>query len=417
MKSPVSTRESPVFRDDLAEAVAHLRSGLSDLLGALPEIGRASEVSQSLGIDRNLGWKIWRTARASNPLEAVPFLVSTEGYEKLLRAAQRRGVNRDILNSVRLGVETVSKAMSRHAGDRASLEIMAAEAAEGDGGSSGGPRSIARRRACFHGNSAVWGVQAAATYRAQFFGRSDTPGIVRTARVWGLVGLQRMRPNVKWTVGRMISIDGTSKPTIRADVKREPLDTRSVAEGLGAPVLLDFSSQPLPQFHRVVRAERGTIDFQVTGGLVGSMGNSTVMLGEFTPHAGPSVRDESNTDVAAGVQLYTPCKMLVHDVFIEKGLFPPQVPSSRLYSELGVPQWPACGEDARLPLDIEIEAIDLSNWKKWDVARCAEVPRTSEMASMVFDRLGWDASRFQLHRVRLPFPPIPTTMVMRVELG
>lgn len=415
MKRHSAGNDELVFQVDVPEAIGRLARALAVLLTGLQSVGKAAELARVLSLDRALSWKIWRIVHAATPLEAVPYLLSTEGYEKLLRAAQRRGVERDVLEAVRVSAEGVSEVMRQHAGDRASLEIIAAEVTGKSGGAMD-PRSVARRKACFLGNSAVWGVQAAVQYRAGFFGRSDTPGIVQSARVYGLIGLRRMRPLVKWTVARVATVGSSVQPTFQAKVVREPLDPRCRTEGLDAPVLLDFSSKPLPQFHQVHRHGGATIDVQVSGGQVGSTGDTTVLLGEFTPHAGPAERSETNMDVTAGVQIHTPCRAVVLDVYVEKGLFPPQIPSVHLFSELGVPPWPHCGEDAELPQELQVETTDLDEWPDWDGGRCVEVPQAPQLARSVFERLGWDGSRFQLHRVRSSFPPIPTTLLMQINL-
>ena len=50
------------------------------------------------------------------------------------------------------------------------------------------------------------------------------------------------------------------------------------------------------------------------------------------------------------------------------------------------------------------------------VLHTADVPRYSKIAGYVFDRLGWDGSRFDVYRCRVQSPVVPSTVTLQFEL-
>ena len=46
----------------------------------------------------------------------------------------------------------------------------------------------------------------------------------------------------------------------------------------------------------------------------------------------------------------------------------------------------------------------------------ADVPRYPKIAGYVFDRLGWDGSRFDVYRCRVQYPIVPSSVMLQFEL-
>jgi hypothetical protein len=51
-----------------------------------------------------------------------------------------------------------------------------------------------------------------------------------------------------------------------------------------------------------------------------------------------------------------------------------------------------------------------------EILRAPEIPRYEEMISCAFERLGWNGSEFEVYRLRIPYPLIPTGIFIRQEL-
>ena len=50
------------------------------------------------------------------------------------------------------------------------------------------------------------------------------------------------------------------------------------------------------------------------------------------------------------------------------------------------------------------------------VVHAPYVPRYTEMIGYTLDKLGWDSKRFDVYRVRMQFPIIPTSVLVTYEL-
>ena len=74
--------------------------------------------------------------------------------------------------------------------------------------------------------------------------------------------------------------------------------------------------------------------------------------------------------------------------------------------------WPACDESERLPLNVKVEHTGRGAF----AARTRDVPRCADLARYVFEHTGWPEGEFNLFRVRLEYPPLPVSAVMRYEL-
>lgn len=391
------------FADAVSIAVEQLREALLRLLDTFPDVRKAADVARVLGLERSLAWKLWRTSRAANPLDAVPFLVSLEGYTKLIDAARQRQAPKTLCENVRAAAEKLTEATRKHAGDRTSLEIMAARNAEPSAES----RAVARRKATFMGNSEIFGVQAQAQYVARFIAQTHEADHFDAVRVQGLVGLRRMRPNARWSIRRTKKIGQDGTPAH----EMIPIDPRPAQMGIPAPVLLDFSSSPLPEFS-IGAYDEHFVDTQICKGQIGRLGESTIFVAERLEHGGLSGSEPLNFLS----HMFTPARAFVCDLYLDKAEFRSELPTCAIYSQLGTPGWFSSSNHEKLPIVARTESIDVRDLLTRDVARSDDIPRCSELARYVCQQMNWDPSRFIMFRTTLAYPPIPTMLSVLAEL-
>jgi hypothetical protein len=95
-------------------------------------------------------------------------------------------------------------------------------------------------------------------------------------------------------------------------------------------------------------------------------------------------------------------------------MFGPLTPELIVFGDLlGGPEYPGGGrEPPRLPVD---ESVDYLG-KGSTVVATSDVPRYVELARCVFERLGWDGEHFDVYRVRVAYPVVPSIVVMRHPL-
>jgi hypothetical protein len=180
-----------------------------------------------------------------------------------------------------------------------------------------------------------------------------------------------------------------------------------------APLIRQFCSDPLPALRRVPRPN-GFVDDELLAGSVGKTGATTCVIGDVCRCAGKRYRDERNRIAGYIQRVCTPCEVLVFDYVVHDTVYGPMAPELAVRSALGEEPSPATNpyELPRLPVTGSVQYIG----KGAAALRLSDVPRYAELGQYVFTRLGWDGNRFDVYRVRLEYPPIPTLVTIEHAL-
>ena len=395
------------FEGHAEYAVRCLRTAFAAIIEELPNsVGRPQELSRVLGIDRNLGWKINKLAQSPDPFLAAQHVPGSGGIQIFLEAAKQRNVSPVTIESALAAVKEYERLVHEHAGDRVSLEMMLTSCAR-----KGRDRiDLTHRRTAFRSNSYIWGIQAKTQLKTDILHPAGDTGILDIAAIRGFIGLRRIRANVAWTVARARCVNDDGH--LRQKLNREPLDPEVIASGdaLAVPLLREFCSRPLPEFRRVI-GPHGFLQDKIVEGPVGNKGALNCITGEVVREAVPYYRDSDNVHADLIARVRTPCEQLVFDQLVHEDLFGRELPELVVYSELSddVPAPAYRDERLILPVCDSVEYLG----KGPDVLHTPAVPRYAEMVRFVFDRLGWEGERFNVFRVKMAFPPIPSSVVMQ----
>jgi hypothetical protein len=127
---------------------------------------------------------------------------------------------------------------------------------------------------------------------------------------------------------------------------------------------------------------------------------------EVTRKAAPRYQDDHNRFAEFAVQLRTPIELLIFDHFVHEDLFGPLQRELRVYGELGGPDMR--GEQDRLRVFESVVHLG----KGVQVARTPALSRYAEMVRYVFAELGWAADQFDVYRVQMRYPAIPTSVTV-----
>ncbi len=405
-----STIETLSLEEDAKRVLLKTRNTFAAILEAVPGLEpRAQEVSEALAISRKLGWQIAKVVYETDPLLVARYVPARGGMKTFLNGAARRNVPARLIESAAAAVQEFERLIDVHADDRASLEMMLSACASRSDEQTNG----AWRKAAFMGNSYIWGVRAKTQLKAHFLHPGTERGRMDIASLRGFVGLRRMRPNVPWVVARARCTDDDGE--VRRPFAAEPLDTADAgAESSDAvPLLRKFCSKPLPRFRRTIR-QHGFVEDELVEGPVGNTAAITCITGEVSRGVASYYRSENNECGAVVARMRTPCEALVFDQLVHEDLFGRISPELIIYSQLtGGPSIPFPGmERDRLPVSEPVEYLG----KGPSVVYTPHVPRYAEMVQHVFDQLGLDGERFDVYRVVLLYPPIPTSVVMSHEL-
>ncbi len=403
--------KAPSFEAGTAAVLRRMRGVLAEFVAAVPGgTSKAVELSKSLGIDMKLSWSLFQIVGATDLLAAGQYVPGLGATRKLLRAAARHGLPPQVIENVSSAVEEFDRLVRVHAGDRPTFDLMISGRASNGLDKIG----VTHRRDAFRANSHIWGVQAKTKLLAHFLQPGTESGMADGATVRGLIGFRRIRPNVPWVIARARCIDDDG--VVRRMPVRAPLEVPADAATGGAtaaPFLTEFCTKPLPVCRSFATSD-GFAEHELVEGPVGSTGAITCVMGDVVRNAASYCRDEHNyrNDYSAFVR--EPCEVLINDLFVHEEMFGPLTPEVILYGDLGGgPEYPAGGrEPPRLPVE---ESVDYLG-KGPSVVATPDVPRYAKLAGYVFERLGWEGARFDVYRVRMPYPVLPAIIAMRHPL-
>jgi len=391
------------FETHAADVMHRLRVAVEAIVHALPgHVERASELEKALKIAGTLAWKIMRLIGTEDRLCAAKFVPKPAALELFLKAAARAKVAPTLIESTRSAASDFEGLERVHADDRSALETMLDDcAAEVD------PQSmLAHKRAAFRANRHVWGLQAKTHLVAGLLQPSAEAGQVDLAWICGHVDLCWLRASARWVLSTSKLADEDQQ--VRRAMAREPISDQPEVDGI--PLLRRFCSEPLPQFQRVAVVP-GVVHDEMLGNGLGNTAAVTYFTGEITRSVGSAMRDEHNIHDEVGANVNVPAEALILDMFVREDTFGPIRPEVLVFrGTLDCRQFPFTEAD-QLHLGESMTYLGKGLGRVYS----RDVPRYPEMCEYVFDKLGWEAPRFDLHRCRVEYPIVPSTVVMRFE--
>ena len=396
MKMDTATKAAPPpFDVHTINAVGRIRRTFTEIIDALPQsIARASELQHTLKIDKGLSWRIFNVIRYPNPFDAARYIPGTGGVRIFLQAAQKQGVPASLTDTAAAALADYQKLVRIHAGNRKQLDrMLAAHSKENRA-----EMDVAHRRLAYEANSYIWGVSAEVQLRTSFVSFSETPGWVDLASLRGLIGLQRLRPDVRWPLG--VARCRTDTGMIASDSTLEPLYDVVNPDDVAGKL---FMSQPRPkiEFSRAY----GALQWTLSPGPAGKTGAVTCVTGEIKRQGGPFRCCETDTIASYIVQVGTAAELLIFDQFVHEELYGPLKPELAVYSQFdyGTPN-----------SSLRLQVLDTVQYmgKATDALHTPEIPRYADMVSYVFKRLRWDPSRFDVYRFRMEYPIIQSEVRM-----
>ena len=393
------------------EVISGLRSAFAGVLGGLPSPCRkAADVARILGLSRKLGWQIWKVATSTDPFTAAQHLPSPAGVKSFLHAAASFGASPQTLATAELAANRVDGLVKIHAGDRSSLELMIDSFA----GERHETQEEVHRRSAFKANSYIFGSQLRTRLVLHVLKPGTERGRVDVAIVNGLFGLRRLRGDAR----RLLFSTGV-RDALNADgkgPKREALAGDGTSDAVGLPrmeLMPAFCSKPLPKLE-ASEPRDGYIDFELAQWPIGETGAVTMVSGEVFWNFASRFRRTGDTHGNLVAHINRPTELLVHDVLIHKDLWPNAKPRGLVYGELDrvTRAQKSRRDDDLLALGLSVD--DLGHGIV--MAESADVPQYGDLLHAVFSRLSWVNEDFKVFRLRMPYPILPTAVVMQFDL-
>lgn len=406
-RSPVSGPLTLGIENQALEVMGRLQSAFGALIEATPGVKRRpADLCRTLGIHNKLAWQVHRVAHSKSVLSEAGHVPGPAAMDRFLDAAAKRGVPDDCIAAVRTAQREYEELIKAHAASRGEFDSIVSGLAEG------GTEQVdrAQRRAAFKAQSHILGVYARTHLAMYIFRPSESnPELLDTVVVRGLIGLRRSRRDAYWTIAtmRIENDDGSAPPGIR----HEPVAPMEESRGVG--LLPKFCTRPLPDLKHI-STSGGGINVVVEPNGLGAKSSITCLVGHIIRDSQSRYRDEHNTHESALVAVRTPCEVLIQDVLAPPGLFAPAPPRVYMLSDHRIDdQNPMNRAHDRLPMREEVWAMG----QGLRAIPTPEVPHHRELVKYVFDRIGWNVEEFCLHRCRMEYPVMPSSVIVQFDLA
>jgi len=381
-----------------------IRSVADDLRGQLEPVireiaglrPRPSRLVAELRIDKSLASRLTRAVRAEDPLEFIHLLPSPTGLGIFLTAARGAGVSRDRCAAAEGSVDNFRFLLEALPGGRATLDAAIST-------SSGEARARTEKnakQAVYKAMSYLVGIRCDSNVTMFAVQPAADGRMVDSIDVHQRSGIRRLRPTAPLGVSSLRLHPPANGKT--------PLPYVETLEGAPAAdvesfFLSEYSSPDLPEFHMFKEGSVTTIALSESDPPLESPINLTsavVIRNVLERYRTEDVRDEWR-----GYLLHSPCKTLVRDIYIHEDLYPGMVPDITLH----IPS-PKGAETVRQPgLHGRLNTLDLATPVEslglgMNSIAIRGVRRYPELVHDVFERAGWDPSKFRGYRTRVTYP-------------
>jgi hypothetical protein len=407
--NPASPEGGDRFEKQASRVLSRLTNSLQVLVRSLPGLTeRPADLSKTLGIHSKLAWQIHKVAHATNPLDEVANIPGNAAFGRFIDAAIRRGASEDSVNNALSAHQSFEELVRHHAGRRSAFDSMVSSL---DCAGASEQIDLHYKRLALQGNSHLLGIQARTHFGALIYRRSDRDrGLLDMASISGMFDLRRFRPGASWRISRswMTDEDGTVRPQRRL----EPIDPNE-HDDYNVGLLRSFCSAELPRL-RVTPRQEGFIDIELEGDSIGNQSAMTCVLAHVWREATSAFRDQHNQHHINTVEARLPVEVLVHDVLFHKDVgFDHDSCDVSIYADHSSVSPFAIDRDTD-KLALRESVIYLGRGA--EVLATEHVPRYSELAQYVLDKLQWNDREFHVYRCLVEYPVIPSSIRVTFDM-
>lgn len=396
------------FQADAERVLHQLRTALSEVVAAVPgRVSKPTDLQRALRVDLNVCCKVLRAISAPGVLPVGLHLPGTIALRSFLKAARKAGVQESAVDAALRATDAFNDLVSTHADDRTTFDSMISSLVVSEDAAN---ITFQHRRATARGQAHLFGMQARALFKCLLVQPSEKDaGLLDLANLTGFVSLRLWRPAqvpIVLTPAYTTDDDGSTTRSVR----REPLGT-DTENASGAALLEDFCEGPAVRL-REVPTMPGRVLGELVGVGVGNKAAVTCVEGHLNRGAVPRYKDAGNRIGGHLAEIRVPCDTLLLDLVVREDTFGPLRPTVRMCADhLAEVRGP--GPGAWQPMGYEtVEYLG----KGASVLYTPDYPRYPELGRHAFDRLGWDAERFDVYRCRVEYPVLPSTVAIFFDL-
>jgi hypothetical protein len=394
-----------VIKTDAATVLAGIRRALSELVSCIPgDIRRPTDLQRALGVDYKLCWQVFNVTRTDDPLSVSQHVPSTTSTKKLITAARSLAVPESVLRDVDQAMKEFQDVVATHSGDRRGFDSMVASISGGDAAES---LALQHRRDAFRSESQIWGIQVETYLRQMIVRRCDDGRSVDSCFVNAKYGMSLLRRDVMPVIhGYRETSSGMTIPDLV-----EPLDIAASKE-FGAPVLAEFSSQPVPNFKTIQHSD-GWIYSALNSDQIGRMSTVNMVFGGVTRNLKIDRDENGAPSLVCGAALIAPTELAVMELLVHRPSFGDVVPQLRVFATGAGVDVP---EVMRLTQQFVIHEQVMAVGPAHLVSAVSEAPSYLMQLKYVFGQLNWNPEEFDIFRVKIPYPILHTRARLLCEV-
>lgn len=373
------------------DALSDLRADLARMVEALPQNRRAADVEQSLGLDRPLAWRLFRTATASSPAETFQHLPTFKQVRRIVMVARERGIPEKQLAAISFQLDRFERAMGAVAEDRAAFSALLC----GHGPDGPGALELRVRKQAFKCNAHLWAMQCRTLAFAVVFkqGSADQAMDAIAARGWIDVYSSSARSGTLLLSRFRATHRGGDEPTGGTRVGR-----MEVVSGFGTTSQPAVTSAP---------GEDGFQESRVQLQGIGRLSRTNVFTRMLIDAA-------NNPGAEAGIAYTTslPTEALHFDLLVPAGWADPASMEAMVHARPHDVQRAAERRpEDRMPCHespVYIPGVE-------NVPPSADVPQWPDLMRHLLRERGWWGQRFDLFRLRIAYPLLHAGFTLEVH--
>ncbi|PIE52223.1 hypothetical protein CSA37_07635 [Candidatus Fermentibacteria bacterium] len=378
------------------KCLTELRAAVTGVLQALPgELEQPRDVYKTLGIDRMIGWNIYKFHELNDCFLSVKHIPRKAAFKGFLRASAKKGVSESLLTEAENCFMEFEKLVALHAGDRPSMEMMLqAYSEEGCA-----QASIDHRKLAFTGNRFLYGLESKTRLTITLFEPGSSPDSWKLVILKGSFGLRRNRPDIPWFY---------MKPKVFTESSAQPksLSSTALVSGVSGdlPYYPQFCNCSLPG----LKSRSTFVDSieEIFPEQTGNAGLMDLVFAEVVEMNNFSLQNNASTSS----KVITPCQTVANDIILptsaaEALIFTPRVISSILEETDSFDENVIDIAQSILPVTPDFSISLTQNTYAPD-----DVPGYHDIISDIFKRRDLNPLNYTTVRISIPFPVIPSTL-------
>tara|TARA_R110002072_G_scaffold150953_5_gene299888 strand:- start:16734 stop:18020 length:1287 start_codon:yes stop_codon:yes gene_type:complete len=393
------------FQNDMTQVIGLASDAYCRIIEEkCPGSKAVSAVCSAFGIHRKLAWQVIKVAYCDDPFVAAKHMPSKKSTDVWVHAVEASGIDTQLVDAVRRAEVRFQELISTHASSKSEFDILVESSAQNEDTST----EERWRQQAFEGNSFTWGVHCRVMMGVCVLMPSDDKeDYFHLAQIRGLMGYRQSRPGVRWLLNQSVAVD--DHVAHEQSMERVALDPEAALAHNGVPVLPEFCSSPMPAFTRT-KTPDGMMQDEFLSSEIGLQGQRTLVTGELLRNIAPTHATPNDKTAHFGTGVRIPAEMLNFDIYVRAGLFGEVERELRVFSDVASK---LTFQDIDV-LSVSDKIVNLGLGLKR--AHAPDLPGHQSFTQAIFHRLELDPNEYELYRIRMAFPPMPSTVMMKHEL-